>query len=629
MASEPFPVYPSIEPNVRFWIKAYTQYPTTKGIIHDSRNLDVIYEVIDLLPPEKEGARKINKKRIKKAKNKYKKILKKLARTGAASDPEAKRVAVLFGPNATRATFRKAMHRVRYQLGQRDRFEQGLIRSGAFIEEIKAIFRFHGLPEDLAYLPHVESSFNPRAYSKFGAAGMWQFTRATGKRFMTVDYALDERRDPIRSSEAAAKLLKRDYEKLGSWPMAITAYNHGIAGMRRAKRRRGSYEAIFKNYRTRRFRFASRNFYSEFLAAREAAKNFERYFGMLELDEPVKTREVHLEGYASVTDLSRCFEVNVETIRRLNPALRPPVFKEQKYVPKGYALRLPADAVQDLQVASTKLSREVYKSRQKHSRFYRVKRGDTLGEIAQRHGLKVSDLILANNLNARGTIYVNQNLRLPVSGEKPGRAGSARASAPQLASANQSGSPRPPAVLTQDAHSTFEATISASQLSINPALVAGNLEVERVINKESQRIGIIRVEIEETLGHYAEWLKIPTRQIRRLNGFRYGRVLRLHQKVKIPLDRVSKEQFEEARFEYHQEIQEDFFGTYQVETLQVYRVKNGDNIWTLCNEVFNIPLWLVKKYNPGLDFSDLRWSQRLAIPVVQKRDEGPTGALTL
>jgi len=131
------------------------------------------------------------------------------------------------------------------------------------------------------------------------------------------------------------------------------------------------------------------------------------------------------------------------------------------------------------------------------------------------------------------------------------------------------------------------------------------------------------------LGHYAEWLKIPARQIRRLTGFRYGRVLRFHQKVKIPLDRVSKEQFEEARFEYHQEIQEDFFGTYKVETLQVYRVKNGDNIWTLCNEVFSIPLWLVKKYNPGVDFGDLRWSQRLAIPVVQKRDEGRAGALTL
>jgi membrane-bound lytic murein transglycosylase D len=77
---------------------------------------------------------------------------------------------------------------------------------------------------DLAYLPHVESSFNPKAYSKFGAAGMWQFTRSTGKQYMTVSYAVDERRDPILSSRAAARLLKRNFKKFQNWPMAITAY---------------------------------------------------------------------------------------------------------------------------------------------------------------------------------------------------------------------------------------------------------------------------------------------------------------------------------------------------------------------------------------------------------------------
>ncbi|MGD2125628.1 MAG: lytic transglycosylase domain-containing protein, partial [Desulfobacteraceae bacterium] len=314
-ASEPFPLYPCIEPNVRFWIDAYTIYPTTKGILHDSSNLAVVYGVIDLWPPDKHGARKINRKRIKVAKQEYKKILEKLARNVPAQDPESRRILALFGPDTSPATFRKAMRNIRCQIGQKDRFQQGLIRSGAYIDEIKAIFRSHWLPEDLAYLPHVESSFNPKAYSKFGAAGIWQFTRSTGKRFMTVDYALDERRDPIRSSEAAAQLLKRSYEKLGSWPMAITAYNRGIAGMLRAKRAKGSYEAIFKHYRSRRFKFASRNFYSEFLAAREAVKNYERYFGLLKLDKPLETREVVMEGYASMSDLSLYFEVDIETIR--------------------------------------------------------------------------------------------------------------------------------------------------------------------------------------------------------------------------------------------------------------------------------------------------------------------------
>jgi hypothetical protein len=144
-----------------------------------------------------------------------------------------------------------------------------------------------------------------------------------------------------------------------------------------------------------------------------------------------------------------------------------------------------------------------------------------------------------------------------------------------------------------------------------------NLQVKKIIKKRGKPVGIIQVEIEETLGHYGEWLEIPTRKIRRLNGFPYGRPLPLHKKVKIPLDKISKDQFEEIRFEYHKKIQEDFFSFYKVETVQTYRVKKGDNIWTLCNEAFEIPVWLIKKYNPTINFYDLRWSQNIVIPVVR------------
>ena len=93
---------------------------------------------------------------------------------------------------------------------------EGVIRSGGYMAEMKHIFRSHNLPEDLAYLPHVESSFNTSAYSKFGAAGIWQFTRSTGKNYLNIDYVIDERRDPILSTKAAAKYLKSNFENLGS-----------------------------------------------------------------------------------------------------------------------------------------------------------------------------------------------------------------------------------------------------------------------------------------------------------------------------------------------------------------------------------------------------------------------------
>jgi membrane-bound lytic murein transglycosylase D len=423
IASEAFPVYPCLEPNLRFWIDVYTKYPSTKGIIHDSDDLTVIYGVIELWPPDKNGAAKVNKKRITIAKEKYQKTLRELSQ-GSPKDVEAERVAGLFGACAGRATFRTAARNIRCQIGQKDRFEEGLIRSGAYIEEMKGIFRSHGLPEDLAYLPHVESSFNFKAHSKVGATGIWQFTRATGKRFLTVGHTLDERRDPIRSTEAAAQLLKENFEKLGNWPMAITAYNHGMKGVWRAKRSKGGYEEVFTDYSSRRFKFASRNFYSEFLAARDAAKNHEQYFGSIELNKPLETRDVLLEGHASIADLSSHFDVDMETIQALNPALRQPVLKHQQYVPKGYTLRLPADAAEDPALLSAESLQDIYKPHQKPSGYYHVQRGDTLSEIAKAEGLKVPDLIAANNLDSRGTIYVNQKLRLPLPCSEPTEADS-------------------------------------------------------------------------------------------------------------------------------------------------------------------------------------------------------------
>ncbi len=215
-AAAHFPTYDVIRPNVAFWIKIYTEYTTRQGIVHDSEDLGVIYDVIDLAPHESPHASKINRKRMKRAKATCERILKRLAADPETQAPECRRVAQLFGPATTAKTFRAAVRRVRCQVGQSDRFKAGLIRSGAYIEKFRSIFRAENLPEELAYLPHVESSFNIRAYSKFGAAGVWQFTRSTGKRFMKVGYVLDERRDPILATHAAAKLLKENFDKLNS-----------------------------------------------------------------------------------------------------------------------------------------------------------------------------------------------------------------------------------------------------------------------------------------------------------------------------------------------------------------------------------------------------------------------------
>jgi len=319
--SEPFPVYPGIAANVRFWIDVYSKYPTTKGIIHDNSDLNIVYGVIDLLPPEKHGASKENAKRIKIGKEEYRKILEQLSKNSASLNIRAQEIAALFPPNSSPSTYRKAMQNIRCQIGQKDRFEEGLTRSSPYVSKIKEIFRSNGMPEDLAYLPHVESSFNPKAYSKAGAAGIWQFTRSTGKKFMKVGRGIDERRDPIRSSRAAAQLLEQNYRLLGSWPLAITAYNHGIAGLSKARKSKGSEEAVFSDYSTRRFKFASRNFYSEFLAARHVANNYAQYFGFTEENLSI-TDPVSTEGISWVSASCGPDKPEVQALPVLSPALK-------------------------------------------------------------------------------------------------------------------------------------------------------------------------------------------------------------------------------------------------------------------------------------------------------------------
>jgi membrane-bound lytic murein transglycosylase D len=271
-----FPEYQIIQNNVAFWEKIYSVYSINSAVIHDLIDLTKIYTVISLVDEDLPGARATNNARMEAVKDKYSRILLQLA---AGQSPETRdeiRVAAMFrGPNA-RSDMQRAADNIRAQIGQKERFLEGVQRSIKYIPRIKRIFHEYGLPTDLAYLPHVESSFNIDAYSKCGAAGMWQFTRGTGKQYLRIDDDVDERRDPLKSTHAAAQLLQKNFDALGDWPLAITAYNYGTAGMVRAKEAHGSYETIFRHYEEGYFKFASRNFYSEFLAARKIAKRYEK-----------------------------------------------------------------------------------------------------------------------------------------------------------------------------------------------------------------------------------------------------------------------------------------------------------------------------------------------------------------
>jgi len=644
-ADELFPEYTVVKPNVSFWINIYSRYTTTQAVVHDSDHLDVVYDVIDLEPTDAPGTRKINRQRMKDASQKYSRLLQQLAADPSTQDADCRRVAALFETGADARIFKQASHQVRCQIGQRDRFQDGLVRSGAYIDRIRAIMKSYGVPEDLAYLPHVESSFDINAYSKFGAAGMWQFTRSTGKRFLTVDYILDERRDPLSASHAAAQLLKENYEKLESWPLAITAYNHGAAGMQRAKAAHGDYPRIFSAYNSRTFKFASRNFYSEFLAARKIASDFQRYFGRLDLAGPVSYQSMHLKGFVAFAELCRSLGIDPDVVRTMNPALRPPVFSGQKFIPKNYRLNLPGATESASGVSLVSLSPELYETAQKPSRFYTVQRGDTAGKIARMHHVKLDDLMMANNLNHRATVYVHQRLRIPQAGKSiprqndvsdentaiaeivlatakmPLEAEAIPASIPVESDVARYRRPGPaPADLIamadiEDAPS--EASQVENDLDIEPAVVNAQVAFDRIEHARQKPVGIISVEVEETIGHYAEWAGVRASRIRHFNNIPFGKPLQLHQAIQIPLDSVAAEVFEARRLSFHQQLQKDFFAAYRVGELQQYQVKPGDSYWTLCRKKFDLPLWLLQYYNRNVNLAVLRADQSLTIPAIE------------
>ncbi|WP_457572905.1 transglycosylase SLT domain-containing protein [Desulfolithobacter sp.] len=418
VAAESFPVYPAIRDNVRFWEKVYSQYSSRQGILHDKEDLSRIYDVIELVDWQTPGAARINRKMIKLARKRYKAILADLAAGKKPLTREARRIRALFPAKTSRKTFRRARNNIRLQIGQKDRFLEGVIRSGAYMGAIRKILRAHGLPREIAYLPHVESSFNPMAHSKAGAAGLWQFTRATGKNYLTINEVVDERYDPILSTVAAARFLKKIYADLEEWPLALTAYNYGPAGMARAKKLYGSYEKIFYNHNARRFQFASRNFYSEFLAAVRVARKLERDPAVI-VDRPEATITTRLPGYARASDLQRYFHLSRQDFKRLNPALRRSVLEGKKYVPAKYLLRLPA--TKRIRRLAASMPGSLFHSRQIRDTTYRVRRGDTASEIARRYRISLRELIRANNLDKKATIRVGQRLKIPAPYQHGGR----------------------------------------------------------------------------------------------------------------------------------------------------------------------------------------------------------------
>ncbi len=348
-----FPQPPSLRVAISFWKNVFGKYSEHQIVIHDTEHLGRVYSVLDYRDLVTRGESAITVEQVERAgmaaeKERIHDLLLALdARAGndAGMTDEERRIWNMFAKNPSPGKFAAAADpsRIRGQRGLRERFAEGVRVSRRYLPEMEEIFRSEGLPVELTRLPLVESCFNIEAYSKVGAAGIWQFMRSTGRSYMHIGGVLDERRDPLRATRGAAEHLQANFEALGSWPLAITAYNHGRAGMMRAVSDTGTTDigAIVRRYHGPLFGFASRNFYAEFLAAIAVEGAAEQYFGPLDFDAPFRGDEVRLQQALAGKVAASCAATSPAELAVLNPAVDSAVFLGRGNIPRGYLLRVP------------------------------------------------------------------------------------------------------------------------------------------------------------------------------------------------------------------------------------------------------------------------------------------------
>lgn len=619
---ENFPIKGEVRNRVDFWVKVYTEISTQQAFLHDSEDLAIIYKKVEL-PTNSRQRRRFLKNERRKYKNLLYSIAKKKGQNLTGEESAVVRVLGQLTPNE----YRRHARQLRFQYGLKDRYYQGLIRSYRYMDYIKSVFQENGMPLELRFLPHVESSFNYLAYSKVGAAGIWQFMRSTARLYkLKVSYVVDERRDVIKATKAAANLLRDNYRTLNSWPLALTAYNHGARSMKRAIQKLGTREIhkIIEGYNGRRFGFASKNFYATFMATVLISKDPEKYFKSFKMPEPFTYSKLTLPKPMTVKQLSQALGLSNDIIKDYNPSIRLSAFKSPLFLPKDFVLYFPLSDEQTISSYVAKLNKVENKMKDMElERLHIVSRGESLYDISKGYKVTLSDLIAFNDIVNPSRIYAGMKIKIP------GKDSKIQTIKPNLVVTNNKVAevetkveeelPKketPKITSLNKGAPLFGPALHELKGELSPNLEVYNLEVTKVRNGLYK----IVIETEETLGHLAEWAGIRTQKIRDWNRLSYGGVIFQGQKLNMYLNEEQATRFTQERNAYHLSMQEDFFENFQVSGTKSYTVKRGDTLSEVLDK-FNMPYWLMR-LSQDKDFAtQLAVGQVLSIPIIKPRSE--------
>lgn len=348
--SENISVPKSIARRVNFWRRVYSLWSKNQNVLHVAEYPEIVLEIHDstrMKDMSEKAREKKMKPEIQKRRNHYRQMLLKFAYTKNLDvnklSPSERRVHRLFDHINDPSKFRIAASSIRVQRGQREYIAKGLEIAPKYLIHAEEEFKRQGLMPELARIAFIESSFNLQARSKVGASGVYQVMPETGRDYLIVTPEIDERNDPIKASRAAAKLLALNYKILGEWPLAITAYNHGVGGISRAMREEGTKDIVklINEYRGRNFGFASKNFYAGFLGLLASLKDTAKVFPEVISAEPLKFTTVRVGGM-TVSAVKRKYKLSSSTLIAYNPDVTWRFVRTDQAFPKRYTLKIPA-----------------------------------------------------------------------------------------------------------------------------------------------------------------------------------------------------------------------------------------------------------------------------------------------
>ena len=426
--SQYFPCPDALRRRVDFWIDVYGRWRTNDAILHDAQRPHRVYKIIKGKACGTNGNTQFIKEQKRQIRLRLERIAILIERKKTITQAKDKHYLNMF-PGRSPATLRRAARNLRCQSGNKDGFRNALRRFGTYGPIVRRVLKDAGLHQDIQYLPFVESSYNPEAYSRVGAAGMWQIMPRTARVLgLELNATMDERLDPEAASWAAARYLKDSRKNLTVaarskkanvsdselTPFVITSYNYGVNGMRRAIKKLGpDFLTVLNRYRTKKFRVAVKNFYAGFLAARHVAQNSSRFFGSYSKGRPLRYDTIMLRKSASIDRIRVVFGISLSRLKSLNPALTRFVWHGWREIPGGYPLRLPlrqggwADKIAYLHSLPPEADRGTPKR-------YTVRPGDTACAISSAFRVKCRDLIDMNRLGRQAVIRVGQSIQIPM-----------------------------------------------------------------------------------------------------------------------------------------------------------------------------------------------------------------------